>query len=72
MYEECMDGIPLPVEGCYQHNITEYTRATKYYEKQNNKEIAEMYRNYANQERVKLEEYNSLGFLQKIIRRLKQ
>lgn len=72
MYEEWMDGIPLPVEGCYQHNITEYTRAANYHKKQNNKELEEMYRNRANQERVKLEEYNSLSFLKKIIRRIRQ
>lgn len=71
MYEEWMDGIPLTVEGCYEHNITEYTRAANYYEKQNNKEKAEMYKNYANQERAKLQEYNSLSFFQKIIRRFK-
>lgn len=37
-----------------------------------NKEEKEMYRNRANQERVKLEEYNSLSFLKKIIRRIRQ
>lgn len=69
MYEEWMDSIPLPVEGCYKHNIREYTKAENYHKKQNNKELEEMYRNRTNQEKVKLEEYNSLSFFQKLIRR---
>lgn len=70
MYEEWMDGIPLPVEGCYEYNIAQYIRASNYHKEHENEEMAKLYEEAAREERIKLAEYNSLGFWSKLKRRI--
>lgn len=40
MYQEWMDGIPLLVPGCHQHNMAQLTRAEEYYRNNNDEEMA--------------------------------
>lgn len=54
MYQEWMDAVPLLVEGCHKHNISQLRKAEDYWKREGNIERAESIRNEINMELAKL------------------
>ncbi len=68
MWDEWMDAIPLCVEGCYEHNISEYKRAANYYSNHNMPNDAHYYEEKIIDERNKMEEeYNRPSKFKQIV-----
>lgn len=43
MYQEWMDGIPILVSGCYEHNIEQFKKARGYYMNKKDYKMVEYY-----------------------------
>ena len=68
MYFEWMDGIPIIVSGCHEHNAEQYARAAKYYEEKGHAESAEHYTQLWKQEKQKAYEDSQLTWFDKVLR----
>lgn len=68
MYFEGMEGIPIIVSGCYEHNAEQYKRAENYYENKGMTESAEHYHRLWQQEKQKAYEESQLTWFDKLLR----
>lgn len=68
MYQEWMDGIPILVSGCHEHNIEQFKKARDYYMNNKNYEMAEYYNKSINNETKLLrEELNKPSKIKQIL-----
>lgn len=70
MYQEWMDGVPLLVSGCHEHNAEQLRTAANYYKKQGNDEMAEHCENAWLLEKQLAKEEKSLTFIGRIIKKI--
>lgn len=70
MYFEWFDSIPLIINKCYMHNISELQKALKWAKINKSKNDIEKINNLLTQEQTKLNEENSMTSLGKFIKRI--
>lgn len=59
MYQEWMEGFPVLVSGCYEHNIEQLKRAKHYYIEHNDFKAANFFQQSIDEEQYKLDEENN-------------
>ena len=56
MYQEWMDAVPLIVDGCYEHNISQWNRAKEYWQRNGDTQRADEIKKIIKKEKIKMEE----------------
>lgn len=59
MYQEWMEGVPILVPGCYEHNIEQLKKAKHYYIEHNDFKTANSFQQSINEEQYKLDKQNN-------------
>lgn len=68
MYQEWLDGMPILISGCYEHNIEQLKKARDYYMNNENYEMVEYYnKSIDNETKLLQEELNKPSKIRQIL-----